>query len=83
MLYIRDNGTVIRYTKVNRFNIVSMIQTTEASSNVKFLKVCDDGKLVEILCFWTLYIVLSLSKNRPVYFSKHKVSVMESYSVLR
>jgi hypothetical protein len=24
----------------------------------------------QILCFWTLSIVLSLSKNRPVYFFK-------------
>jgi hypothetical protein len=30
--------------------------------------------IVQILCFWTLSIVLSLSKNRPVYFSKHNVS---------
>jgi hypothetical protein len=26
-----------------------------------------------ILCFWTLSIVLSLSKNHPVYFSRHNV----------
>jgi hypothetical protein len=38
------------------------------------LKVCDDGTLVQILCFWTLSIVLSLFKNYPVYFSKHSVS---------
>jgi hypothetical protein len=25
------------------------------------LKVCDDGTLVQILCFWALSIVLSLS----------------------
>jgi hypothetical protein len=30
--------------------------------------------IVEILCLWTLSIVLSLSKNCPVYFSKHNVS---------
>jgi hypothetical protein len=24
--------------------------------------------LIQVLCFWTLFIVLSLSKNRPVYF---------------
>jgi hypothetical protein len=29
---------------------------------------------VQILCFWTLSIVLPLSKNHPVYFSKHNVS---------
>jgi hypothetical protein len=29
------------------------------------LKVCDDGILVKILCFWTLSIVLYLSKNIP------------------
>jgi hypothetical protein len=27
-----------------------------------------------VLCFWTLFIVLSLSKIRPVYFSKHNIS---------
>jgi hypothetical protein len=37
------------------------------------LKVCDDGALVQILRFWTLSIGMSLSKNRPVYFSKHNV----------
>jgi hypothetical protein len=31
-------------------------------------------RLVQILDFWTLSIVLSLSKTRPVYFSKHNVS---------
>jgi hypothetical protein len=30
--------------------------------------------LLQVLCFWTFFIVLSLSKNRPVYFSKHNVS---------
>jgi hypothetical protein len=30
--------------------------------------------LAQILCFWALSIVLSFSKNRPVYFSKHDVS---------
>jgi hypothetical protein len=29
------------------------------------------GDRVQILCFWTLSIVLFLSKNRLVYFSKH------------
>jgi hypothetical protein len=29
---------------------------------------------IKILCFWTLSIALSLSKNRPVYFSKHNNS---------
>jgi hypothetical protein len=29
---------------------------------------------VQILCFWTLSIVLSLSKHSPVYISKHNVS---------
>jgi hypothetical protein len=32
-------------------------------------------RVVQLLCFWTLSIVLSLSKKRhPVYFSKHNVS---------
>jgi hypothetical protein len=30
--------------------------------------------LRKILCFWTLPTILSLSKNGPVYFSKHNVS---------
>jgi hypothetical protein len=30
-------------------------------------KLCDDGTLTQVLCFWTLSIVFSLSKNRPVY----------------
>jgi hypothetical protein len=30
--------------------------------------------MLQILCVWTLSIVLSLSKNRPVYFSKQNVS---------
>jgi hypothetical protein len=29
---------------------------------------------VQLLCFWTLSIVLCLSKKSPVYFSKHNVS---------
>jgi hypothetical protein len=29
---------------------------------------------IQILCFGALFIVLSLSKNRPAYFSKHNVS---------
>jgi hypothetical protein len=44
--------------------------------------------LVQILCLWTLSIVLSLSKNHPIYFSKHNVletgfclSSGKSYSV--
>jgi hypothetical protein len=28
----------------------------------------------QILCFWTLSIILSLSKSLPVYFLKHNVS---------
>jgi hypothetical protein len=40
----------------------------------KDLKVCDDGTLVQILRVCTLSIVLSLSKNGPIYFSKHSVS---------
>jgi hypothetical protein len=30
-------------------------------------EVCDDGTLVQILCFWTLSIVLSLSKNTVLF----------------
>jgi hypothetical protein len=38
------------------------------------IKVCDEGTLVKILCFWTLSIVLFYLKHRPVYISKHNVS---------
>jgi hypothetical protein len=34
---------------------------------IRYLKVCDDGTLIQILCFWTLSIVLFLSKT-PSYF---------------
>jgi hypothetical protein len=33
----------------------------------RHLKVCEDGTLTQEICFWTLFIVLSLTKNRPVY----------------
>jgi hypothetical protein len=36
--------------------------------------IADTFNLVQILCFWTLSIILSLSKKRPVYFSKRNVS---------
>jgi hypothetical protein len=29
---------------------------------------------VQILSFWTLSVVLSLYKNRPIYYSEHNVS---------
>jgi hypothetical protein len=32
-----------------------------------------NSKYIQILCFWTLSIVLSLPKNRSVYFSKPNV----------
>jgi hypothetical protein len=39
------------------------------------LKVCDDGALVQILCFWILSIVLFFYlKHRPIYISKLNVS---------
>jgi hypothetical protein len=31
------------------------------------LKVCDNGTLIQILCFWALSIVLSLSKNTVLF----------------
>jgi hypothetical protein len=34
-------------------------------------KVCDDGTLVQILCFWTLSIVLSLSNNAVLFISQN------------
>jgi hypothetical protein len=42
----------------------------ELSSGTKHMQVTQ----WQILCFSTLSIILSLSKNRPVYFSKHNVS---------
>jgi hypothetical protein len=30
-------------------------------------KVCNDGTLVQLLCFWTFSIVLSLSKNTVLF----------------
>jgi hypothetical protein len=33
--------------------------------------VCDDCELVEILCFWTLFIVLSLPKNIILFISRN------------
>jgi hypothetical protein len=38
------------------------------------LKVCDNGTSAQILYFWALATVLSLSKNRSLYFSEHSVS---------
>jgi hypothetical protein len=37
------------------------------------LKVCDDGLLIQVLCFWTSSIVLPLStrKNVLYIFKKH------------
>jgi hypothetical protein len=40
--------------KKRHFNTIKGLQA---------LQVCDDGTLVKILCFWTLSIVLSLSKT--------------------
>jgi hypothetical protein len=34
---------------------------------IRSIKVCDDGALVKILCFWILSIVLSLSKNTVLF----------------
>jgi hypothetical protein len=44
------------------------------------LKVCDDGTLVKILCFWTLSIVLSLSKS-TVLFIFQNTTFRRLYSV--
>jgi hypothetical protein len=39
------------------------------------LKVCDNGTLVQILCFWTLSIILPLCKTQScLYILKHNVS---------
>jgi hypothetical protein len=40
------------------------------NSNSEDVKVCDDGTLVHILCFWTLSVVLSLSKISSCLFFK-------------
>jgi hypothetical protein len=38
------------------------------------LKFCEDGTLVQTLCFWTLSIVLSLSKNAVLFILQNNVS---------
>jgi hypothetical protein len=37
-------------------------------------KICDDGTLAQVLCFWTLSIVLFSSETPSVFVSKHNVS---------
>jgi hypothetical protein len=44
---------------------------------------CQSVIFLQVLCFWTLSIILSLSKNRPVYFSKYSVSVSAFYLLLQ
>jgi hypothetical protein len=44
-------------------------------SNRQYLQVRDDDALVQILCFWILFIVLILSKTLScLRISKHNVS---------
>jgi hypothetical protein len=48
------------------------------------LKVCDDGTLVQLLGFWTLTIVLSLSKNTVLFIFQNKTfRRLDSVSVFR
>jgi hypothetical protein len=54
--------------------ITSICTKNLTTSSFLLLKVCDDGTAVQILCFRTLSIVLSLSKTVLFYFSKHNVS---------
>jgi hypothetical protein len=37
------------------------------------LEVCDDGTLVQILFFWILFIILSLSKNTVLFILQNNV----------
>jgi hypothetical protein len=58
---------------------LKMVATCSSETSVDFQRttrryIPEAEHLVQILYFWILSIVLSLSKNRPVYFSKHNVS---------
>jgi hypothetical protein len=53
-----------------KFNIAKLLKHNSLSD----LKIYEDGTLVQILRFWTLSIILSCLKCRPVSLSKHKVS---------
>jgi hypothetical protein len=57
----------------NTFDIISCWQD---------LKVCDDGTLIQILCFWTLSIVLSLSKNAALFIYQNTTFRGERGSVV-
>jgi hypothetical protein len=56
-------------------DMIGVIYGTEVTmDNIHTVLLVEIKSQVKLLCFWTLSIVLSLSKNRPVYFSKHNVS---------
>jgi hypothetical protein len=72
--------------------IESFITIAENLKSYKFkflkrgLKVCDDGTLIQILCFWTLSIVLLLSKTPSCFCLRQASAFLGSrttYSSLR
>jgi hypothetical protein len=52
------------------------------TSSIDYSSEIQSFKQVQILCFWAS-IVLSLSKNNVLFFSKHNVSELDSVSVFR
>jgi hypothetical protein len=56
------------HNRVSRW--LRIVGTT--SFSLKDLKVYNDGTLVQILCFWILSIVLSLSKNIGLFILKKR-----------
>jgi hypothetical protein len=63
----RDRGILLYSSK-----IVDKNEILHTVSNTAIY--CSSGKVCRNIMSWTLSIVLSLSKNHPVYFSKHNVS---------
>jgi hypothetical protein len=50
----------------------------------KDLEICDSGTLVQILCFWTLSIILFLSENTVVFiFQNTTFRKLDSVSIFR
>jgi hypothetical protein len=63
--------------------MTSFIILLESLNQEDHLNVCDDGTLVQILGSWILSIILSLFKNRPVYFPNPTFRRLDSVSVFR
>jgi hypothetical protein len=74
------DGTTARNLK----EILSALHPDWPLNSVQDLKDCDDGILVRILCFWTLSIVLSLSKHTFLFvFQNTTFRRLDSVSVFR